>query len=93
MTDTAPVKSRVLLVDDDPAILRILGKSLEVDGYCVEQAVDGLDALRMIEERPPDFLITDWDMPRLNGLELCRRVRQLELPHYVYVLFVTGRTK
>jgi two-component system cell cycle response regulator len=92
MTDTAPVKSRVLLVDDDPAILRILGKSLEVDGYCVEQAVDGLDALRMIEERPPDFLITDWDMPRLNGLELCRRVRQLELPHYVYVLFVTGNT-
>jgi len=92
MAGTPGAKSRVLLVDDDPAILRILGKSLEVEGYCVEYAQDGLEALGMIEERSPDFLITDWDMPRLNGLELCCRVRQLELPHYIYVLIVTGNT-
>lgn len=92
MTDVDSTKSRVLLVDDDPAILRILSKSLEVEGYVVEQAVDGVEALKSIEERPPDFLITDWDMPRLTGLDLCRRVRQMELPHYVYILFVTGNT-
>jgi diguanylate cyclase (GGDEF)-like protein len=85
-------RSRVLIVDDDPAILRILAKSLEIDGYIVEQAIDGLDALARVEEEAPDFLITDWDMPGLTGPELCRRVRQLELPHYVYVLFVTGKS-
>lgn len=87
-----PTQSRVLLVDDDPAILRILAKSLEVDGYDVRQTTDALEALDLIAADPPDFLITDWDMPSLTGLELCRRVRQLDLPHYVYVLFVTGKT-
>lgn len=87
-----PRQSRVLLVDDDPAILRILAKSLEVDGYDVRQTTDAVEALEMVAADPPDFLITDWDMPILTGLELCRRVRQLDLPHYVYVLFVTGKT-
>ncbi len=87
-----PTQNRVLLVDDDPAILRILAKSLEVDGYLLRQTTDALEALDMIAADPPDFLITDWDMPVLTGLELCRRVRQLDLPHYVYVLFVTGKT-
>jgi len=78
-----------LLVDDDPAMLRLLSRWMENAGYHVRQAGDGQQALHAIEAECPDFLVTDWDMPSLDGLELCRRVRQLDLPYYVYILFLT----
>jgi two-component system, cell cycle response regulator len=81
--------SRVLLVDDDPAMLRIVAKWLERAGYDVTTAQDGPQALAAMEQECPDFLITDWEMPEMNGLELCRRVRELTLPHYLYILFLT----
>jgi diguanylate cyclase (GGDEF)-like protein len=87
-----PGDSRVLLVDDDPAMLRILSKWLENAGYLVRSAADGRDALAAIETDCPEFLVTDWEMPNMNGLELCRRVRQLRLPHYVYILFLTVKS-
>jgi len=80
---------RVLLVDDDPAMLRIVSKWLERSGYQVETVGDGQQALAALEGECPDFLITDWEMPHLDGLELCRRVRAMDLPHYVYILFLT----
>lgn len=83
---------RVLVVDDDPAMLRILSKWLAKAGYVVRTADDGQEALDAIELECPDFLITDWEMPRLDGLELCRKVRDLLLPHYVYIVFLTVRT-
>ena len=84
---------RVVLVDDDPAMLRIVSKWLERSGYRVEPVGDGQEALAALERECPDFLITDWEMPGLDGLELCRRVRQIELPHYVYILFLTVKAE
>lgn len=84
-----PATPDVLVVDDDPAILRILSTWLEKAGYRVRRAGDGGLALAAIEAECPDFLITDWHMPNVNGLELCRRVRELKLPHYVYILFLS----
>ena len=89
---TPPVDNNVLLVDDDPAILRILSTWLEKAGYRVRRAGDGELALAAIEAECPDFLVTDWQMPNVNGLELCRRVRQLKLPHYVYILFLSVKS-
>jgi len=86
---SSPSPYHVLLVDDDPAILRLLSIWLEKAGYCVAQAHDGREALASIEQQCPDFLITDWEMPVLDGLELCRAVRRMSLPHYLYVLFLT----
>jgi diguanylate cyclase (GGDEF)-like protein len=85
----APASGKVLLVDDDAAMLRLVSRWMEGAGYSVRQASDGQLALEAIEAECPDFLVTDWEMPRLDGLELCRRVRELELPHYVYILFLT----
>ncbi len=88
-----PVNSaKVLLVDDDPQILRLLSHWLKQAGYEVQVAEDGLRALQSIERECPDFLITDWLMPNINGLELCRQIRQLQLPHYVYTVILSGKS-
>lgn len=81
--------NNVLLVDDDPSARRILARWLAGAGYRVRQVGDGQQALLAVEAECPDFLITDWEMPRLDGPGLCRRVREMDLPHYVYVLLVT----
>ena len=83
---------KVLLGDDDPAMLRLLSRWLEKSGFPTRTAADGQEALDAIELDCPDFVITDWDMPRINGLELCRRVREMSLPHYIYIIFLTAKT-
>lgn len=80
-----------LIVDDDPQLLRILGHYLRAEGFTVREAEDGEAALQAIGTQCPNFLITDWDMPRMDGLELCRRVRLENLPQYVYILFLTSK--
>ena len=88
--------ANVLVVDDDPAILRLLMHLLEQGGHRVRTALDGNQALQMLLQDCPDVLITDWMMPGLDGLELCRRVRQLHqrkvLPHYTYILMLTAQS-
>jgi diguanylate cyclase (GGDEF)-like protein len=88
----AAANYKVLLGDDDPTMLRLLSRWLERAGYTTRTAADGQEALEAIEAECPDFVITDWDMPRINGLELCRRVRKMGLPHYVYVIFLTAKS-
>ncbi|MDW8078142.1 MAG: diguanylate cyclase [Thermoguttaceae bacterium] len=82
----------VLVVDDDLVLGRLLAHWLRSAGYEVTQAGDGLEALRAVQATAPDILITDWDMPELDGIQLCRAVRQLELPHYVYIIVLTARS-
>ena len=83
---------KVLVGDDDPAMLRLLSRWLEKAGYPTRTAADGQEALEAIELECPDFIITDWEMPRINGFELCKLVREMVLPHYVYILFLTVRS-
>ena len=83
----------VLVVDDDRAMLQLLSAILVGAGYEVALANDGEQAIECIEASPPDFLITDWKMPRVDGIELCRRVRRLELPKYLYTILITARTE
>lgn len=81
---------RVLVVDDDPAILRMLSLWLRGAGYQVEQAADGEEAKACILRECPDLLITDWEMPRVDGPQLCQWLREQHLPSYVYTIFLTG---
>ena len=78
------------LIDDDPAVLRLLSAWLEEAGYAVASAVEAGQALAAIDAQPPDFLIVDWEMPHVTGLELCRRVRELPLAQFVYILLLAG---
>ncbi len=81
----------VLIVDDDKSIRLILAKWLTIAGYEVAEAENGEQALTLIQENCPNFLITDWEMPVMDGMELCSRIRELALPQYLYTIFVTGR--
>lgn len=86
------VKPVILLVDDDPAMLRLLAKWLETEGYVVRRANDGQEAIEAIQAECPDILVTDWEMPRVDGMELCRWVRRANLSHYLYTIFLTVRS-
>lgn len=85
-------KPNILLVDDDPAMLRLLAKWLESEGYTVRRANNGAEAIEAIKSDCPDILVTDWEMPQIDGMELCRWVRRDDLPHYVYTIFLTVRS-
>ncbi|MET4046336.1 DNA-binding response regulator [Rhodococcus sp. 1163] len=80
---------RILVVDDDRAVRDSLRRSLTFNGYTVDIAVDGLDALEKIAADRPDALVLDVMMPRLDGLEVCRRLRSVgdDLP----ILVLTAR--
>jgi two-component system response regulator MprA len=71
--ETAPV--RILIVDDEPAVRDALQLALSCDGYDVDSAVNGREALELVEFSCPDAVVLDVLMPQLGGLEVCRRLR------------------
>ena len=83
--------NKVLIVDDEPVIRNTLSLYLKEAGYEVCSAENGRQALDLIDVEQPAYLITDWNMPEMDGLELCRRVRQMDLPGYLYIVFLTVR--
>src|SRR6476660_1933565 len=72
----ASEKSKILVVDDEPQIARVLKTTLSARGYAIRTAVDGDDALLVMRSWTPDLLITDLRMPNVDGVELCRQVRK-----------------
>jgi two-component system OmpR family response regulator len=78
----------ILIVDDDPHIRELLDFALTKAGYATRQAEDGVAALAAVEEQAPDLVVLDINMPRLDGLEVCRRLRaQGNTP----ILFLSSR--
>ncbi len=74
--DAPPAPARVLVVDDEVASRRLVLRALEAMGYAAQGAGDGVQALRMIEEQPPQIVLLDLDLPGLDGAEVCQRLRQ-----------------
>ena len=66
----------ILIVDDDPMIRKLIATTLEdVSGYRLQEAGDGLEAVERAVTARPEIVFLDYDMPRLNGIETCRRLR------------------
>ncbi len=82
---------RVLLVDDEPVQRMLVGRMLSRAGFEVVTAEDGEQALKLVAQGGISLLITDWEMPKLDGLSLCRGIRSMGLDHYVYAIVVTSR--
>ncbi len=82
----------VLVVDDDPIIRKLLKFSLKELGHQVLLAEHGKEALELLDEnRSVELVVSDWMMPGMNGIDLCRRIRGLERPHYIHVVLLTAR--
>jgi DNA-binding response OmpR family regulator len=84
---------KILIAEDDHISRKILQTILTKQGNDVTAAEDGLKALEALQRETPDILITDWMMPDLDGLQLSRQVRALNLPRYVYIILLTAMTE
>lgn len=83
---------KLLIAEDDPASRGILTSVLRKKGYEVTAAADGLEAWNHLQDRGPyDLALLDWEMPGMDGIELCRRIRAMRKSSYTYVILLTGR--
>jgi two-component system response regulator MprA len=83
------VSERILIVDDDAPVRRMLARTIAAEGYAVDEAGDGAAALIAVDRASPDLVVLDVAMPGLDGIEVCRRVRAKGLS--IPVLLVTAR--
>ncbi len=79
--------TRVLIVDDEPMVIRIYRLALEAEGYQVETASNGALGLASVREQAPDALVTDIEMPKMSGEELCLTIAQ-EMPERQFPIIV-----
>ena len=82
---------RILVADDDPVTTELLKGFLVELGHEVETADNGRDAFDMVCQDDYRIVVSDWQMPEMTGLELCRRLRQRQFGAYVYVILITAQ--
>ena len=87
----ATQQPRVLVVEDEESLHALLKYNLEKEGFSVDVAVDGEEALMMIDERAPDIVILDWMLPKVSGIEVCRRLRGRAQTRNLPVIMLTAR--
>ncbi len=83
---------RILTVEDDPVARAVLGQTLRMLGHEVVEAGNGLEALEQLQREPVRVVVSDWVMPEMDGLELCRQVRARPEADYVYFILLTGQS-
>ena len=82
---------KILIAEDDPVACAVLRQALRRLGHETVEAGDGAEALRMLEAEPVRVIVSDWMMPALDGLGLCRAVRARVGADYVYFILLTSR--
>ncbi len=85
------LRARILIVDDSYMVAEMLSNFLGKHGCTISYALDGSAALDQVRQSPPDLIIADWVMPNLDGLELCRQLRQSPEYAWVYYIIMTAR--
>ncbi len=86
------MENRVLIVDDDPASRRLIRKYLQDSGMEVIEAGNGREAMRIVLDEAPPIIVTDWEMPEMTGIELCRALRTHEGVRFAYIIIVTAES-
>lgn len=95
MPDTSGslAKPTILVVEDEAPLLTLLRYNLEKQGFRVEEAADGQEALLRVSEGKPDLILLDWMLPALSGLEVCRQIRRRPNTRDLPIIMVTARTE
>jgi two-component system, OmpR family, phosphate regulon response regulator PhoB len=84
---------RVLLVEDEPAQRTVLAYNLEAEGFAVTQADNGEDAMVLVDEEDPDIIILDWMMPKVSGIEVCRRLKMRPETRSIPIIMLSARAE
>ena len=84
---------KVLIAEDDMVSGLVLERTLQRWGYEVIKTKNGKEAWAQFQAEPVSLVITDWMMPQMDGVELCRRIRQLRLEHYTYVILLSSKSQ
>lgn len=88
---TGGLQARILIVDDSYMVAEMLSSFLGRQGCEITYALDGVGALQQLKREPPDLIIADWVMPNMDGLELCKRLRQSPELAWIYYIIMTAR--
>lgn len=84
---------KILVVEDNRVAAHLLARTLEKSGHETHFAENGVKALRLIQEQPFDMVISDWEMPEMDGIELCKKIREQHISPYVYFILLTAKDK
>ncbi len=87
------MKPYIIVAEDEDALVTLLNYNLEKEGYEVATAGDGDEALMLIKERQPDLLVCDWMMPKVSGIEVCRRLRSQNTTRNLPIVMLTARSE
>ena len=83
----------VLVVEDEPAQREVLAYNLEAEGFRVTRAEDGEEALLRVDEDAPDIIVLDWMLPRVSGIEVCRRLKMRSETRGVPIIMLSARSE
>ncbi|ERM82794.1 PhoP family transcriptional regulator [Rhodonellum psychrophilum GCM71 = DSM 17998] len=86
-------KVKILVVDDEPDIVEILTYNLKKEGYEVESAEDGIQAVKLAKKFHPDVILLDIMMPNQDGVETCRQIREIPELKSTFIIFLTARSE
>ncbi len=87
------MKKKILIVDDEPGIVRLLSMRLKAKGYEVFEAFDGLECVKIAEEEVPDLILLDIKMPVMSGIAAFEKLIQLDITKEIPVIFMTAYPK
>lgn len=85
------MQPHILVVEDEDALATLLQYNLEKEGYLVSVAGDGEEAMMLVEENNPDLVLVDWMLPKVSGIEVCRRLRGRQESRNVPIIMLTAR--
>ena len=85
------MQPHVLVVEDEDALSELLQYNLKKEGFRVSVAADGEEAMMLVEERQPDVVVLDWMLPKISGIEVCRRLRSRQESRNLPIIMLTAR--
>ena len=85
--------ANILIVEDEESLAQLLQYNLEKEGYKTFRAADGEEAMLLADETPPDLVLLDWMLPKLSGIEVCRRLRASRKTRNTPIIILTARAE